>query len=298
MGDVARRFLKNTRNDENANAFRFINGFTTAKAIIRLETKVNTVTMLRNFHRCIIVVAIAYFSIASGAEAVELRLLSPHAMQTALNDLVPAFEQASGHRVTIVYAPASKLLREIQGGKAADVAILSPKQIEQLEEDDNVVEDSLTPVAKLEIGLIIRRGATKPDLGTIHRLKQTLLTAKSIASGNPRISVSGEYFADLIERLRIADAIKPKIKFLASSSAAVEAVARGEADIGIGMVSMANTEGTELAGVFPAQAKKSKSYAVGILATSDHMQAARDLASFVTSARSSATFKTNGFEAP
>ena len=49
------------------------------------------------------------------------------------------------------------------------------------------------------------------------------------------------------------------------------------------MASMANTDGTELAGVFPAQAKKSKSYAVGILATSDHMQAARDLAAFVTS---------------
>ena len=110
--------------------------------------------------------------------------------------------------------------------------------------------------------------------------------------------MSGEYFADLIERLRIADAIKPKIKLLLSSRAAVEAVARGEADVGIGMASMANPDGTELAGIFPAQAKKSKSYAVGILATSDHMQAARDLASFVTSPRSSATFKTNGFEAP
>ena len=96
--------------------------------------------------------------------AVELKLLSPHAMKTALNDLVPAFEQASGHRVTIFYAPASKLLREIQEGKVADVAILSPEEIEQLEEDDKVVEDSLAPVAKVEIGLIIQRGTTKPDL--------------------------------------------------------------------------------------------------------------------------------------
>ena len=289
--------LKSTRNDQDAKAFRFKNGFTAANGI-RLGTKVNMATMLRNFHRCIVVAAIAYFSIASGTEAVELRLLSPHAMKTALNELVPAFEQASGHRVTIFYAPASKLLREIQDGKIADVAILSPEEIQQLEENDKVVEDSLTPVAKLEIGLIIQRGATKPDLSTVHRLKQTLMTAKSIASGDPRISVSGKYFADLIERLRIADVLKPKIKFLPSSRAAVEAVARGDADVGIGMVSMANTDGTELAGVFPAQAKKSKSYAVGILTTSDHMQAARDLASFVTSPSSSATFKTNGFEGP
>ena len=289
--------LKSTRNDQDAKAFQFKNGFTAANGI-RLGTKVNMATILRNFHRCIVVAAIAYFSIGSGAEAVELRLLSPHAMKTALNELVPAFEQASGHRVTIFYAPASKLLREIQDGKVADVAILSPEEIQQLEENDKVVEDSLTPVAKLEIGLIIQRGATKLDLSTVHRLKQTLMTAKSIASGDPRISVSGKYFADLIERLRIADVLKPKIKFLSSSRAAVEAVAKGDADVGIGMVSMANTDGTELAGVFPAQAKKSKSYAVGILTTSDHMQAARDLASFVTSPNSSATFKTNGFERP
>ena len=77
--------------------------------------------------------------------------------------------------------------------------------------------------------------------------------------------MSGKYFAEMIERLRIADAIKPKIKFLPSSRAAVEAVAKGEADVGIGMVSMADTDGTESAGNFPAQAKKSKSYAVGIL---------------------------------
>ena len=254
------------------------------------------VPTLGNFHRYITALAIAYFSIASAADAVDLQLLSPNAMKTVLNDLIPQFEQASGHRVTIFYATASALIKEIEDGKVADVAILSPEQIEQLEEDDKVVEDSRTPIAKLEIGVIIRRGAAKPDLSTVHKLKQTLL--KSIASGDPRISAGGEYFAGLVERLRIADAIKPKIKSLPSGTAAVEAVAKGEADLGIGMVSMANTDGTELAGIFPAQAKKSKSYAVGILTTSDHMQAAKDFASFVTSPSSFATFKTNGFDSP
>ena len=187
---------------------------------------------------------------------------------------------------------------EIYIGRIADIAILSPEQIERLEEDGKVVEDSLTPVAKLEIGLIIRQGTTKPDISTVHKLKQTLMAARSVASGDPRTSASGEYFADLLARLRIADAIKPKIKFLSSSTAAIEAVAKGEADIGIGMASMANRDGTELAGIFPAQAKKLKSYAVGILTTSDHIQAAKDFASFVTSPSSLATFKTNGFETP
>jgi molybdate transport system substrate-binding protein len=253
---------------------------------------------LRHFHRCILAIAASYFFIASTGDAAELKLLSPRAMKTVLNDLIPQFEQASGHHVTIMYATAAKLVKEIEDGEIADVAILSPEQIEQLEEDEKVLEDSFTPVAKVEIGVIVRQGASRPDLSTVHKLKQTLMAAKSIALGDPRTSASGEYFVGLIERLRFAEAIRPKIRFVPSSTAAVDSVARGEADLGIGMVSMANREGTELAGVFPAQARKSKSYAVGILTSSDHMQAAKDLASFVTSPRSLATFKTNGFETP
>jgi extracellular solute-binding protein len=67
-------------------------------------------------------------------------------------------------------------------------------------------------VAKLKFGVIIRKGATKPDVSRVHALKQTLMATKSIASGDPESSASGKYFSSLIERLRIADAIKPKIK--------------------------------------------------------------------------------------
>ncbi|MGB8893730.1 MAG: substrate-binding domain-containing protein [Pseudolabrys sp.] len=167
---------------------------------------------------------------ASIAHAAELKVLSAQAMRPALNDLVPQFERSSGIQVTISYAPTSALVKDIEDGKMADLAILSPKQIEQLQEEDKIVEDSLTPVAKLEFGVIIRKGATKPEVSTVHALKQTLMSAKSIASGDPGSSASGNYFASLIERLRIADAIKPKIKTFSSGTAALEAIANGEAD--------------------------------------------------------------------
>jgi molybdate transport system substrate-binding protein len=110
------------------------------------------------------------------------------------------------------------------------------------------------------------------------------MSTKSIASGDPESSASGKYFASLIERLRIADAIKPKIKTFSSGTAALEAIANGEADIGVGLVSAANGPCTELAGVLPAQAKKFNSYAVGILT--------------ISSPTSLATMKSKGFDAP
>jgi molybdate transport system substrate-binding protein len=240
----------------------------------------------------------SFLVLASAANGADLKILSPHAIRPALNDLVPEFERLSGHRVIVSYATTSNLVKDIKAGKTADVAILPPEQIEQLQDDDKIIDDNLTPVAKLEIGLVIRKGATKPNLSTVHALKQTLLTAKSIASGDPKASASGEYFASLLERLRIADLVKPKIKLFPSGTAAVGAVANGEADIGVGMVSVANEGSTEVAGIFPAQAKKSKSYAVGVVTSSKETEAAKTLASFISSTNSRSNLKSKGFEAP
>jgi molybdate transport system substrate-binding protein len=232
------------------------------------------------------------------AHTAELTILSPQAMKPALSDLIPQFERSSGNQVTIFYSSASGLVREIEGGKMADLAILYPNQIEQLENEGRVVEHSIVPIAKLKFGVIIRKGVTKPDISRVHGLKKTLIDAKSIASGDPGSSASGKYFADLIERLQIADAIKTKIKTFPSGTAALEAVANGKADIAIWVISSANGPMTELAGVLPAQAKKSNSYAAGILTNSNQIKAAKALLSFISSPNSLVVMKSKGFDAP
>jgi molybdate transport system substrate-binding protein len=228
----------------------------------------------------------------------ELTVLSPQAMKSALSDLIPQFERSSGNQVTISYSSTSALIKEIQDGKMADLAILFPKQIEQLQDEGKIVEHSIVPIAKLAFGLIIRKGTTKPDVSTVHGLKQALLSAKSIASGDPESSASGKYFVNLTERLQIADAIKLKIKIFSSGAAALEAVANGEADLAIWVISSANGPGTELAGVLPAQAGKFNSYAAGILTNSKQIQAAKALSSFISSPTSLAIMKSKGFDTP
>src|SRR5512139_4060343 len=154
-----------------------------------------------------IAVMAVFLTVAGGVHAAELTLLSPQAMKPALSELIPQFERSSGTQVTIFYASGSTHVKNIQDEKTADVVILSPDQIEDLQEDDKIVEDSVTPIAKAELGLIIRKNAPKPEMSTVRTLSHTLLDAKSIALGDPENSASGEYFADLIERLQIADAI-------------------------------------------------------------------------------------------
>ena len=121
---------------------------------------------------------------------------------------------------------------------------------------------------------------------------------KSIASGDPKNSSTGSYFAKLLERLQIADAVKPKIKTFSSGTAALEAIALGEADLGVWVISGANEPGIELAGVLPAQAKKFNAYMAGILTTSNQRQAAKALLSFISSSNSLAAMKSKGYNAP
>jgi molybdate transport system substrate-binding protein len=248
----------------------------------------------------LLVIALAVGSLAPTGltEAAELTLLSPRIMKPALSDLIPEFERSSGQQVTISYISASVLVREIEEGKTGDVVILSPRQIEQLRNKGKIVDDNFLPIAKIEYGVFVRRGAPKPDLSRVRMLKQTLLSAKSIALGDPRNSTTGSYFANLIERLQIADAVKPKIKTFSSGTAALEAIAAGEADLGVWVISGANEPGIELAGVLPAQAKKFNAYTAGILMTSNQKQAAKALVSFMSSANSLATMKSKGYNAP
>lgn len=149
----------------------------------------------------------------------------------------------------------------------------------------------------MELGIRVAKSGSSLAL-RLRALKKTLMSAKSIALGDPESSASGKYFANLIERLRNSDSIKLKYKTFSSGTAALEAVANGKADIAVAVVSAANGPGTELAGVFPSQAKSSYSYAIGILTSSNQIPAAETLASFISSPKSLGAMKSKGFNAP
>jgi molybdate transport system substrate-binding protein len=232
------------------------------------------------------------------ANAADLKILSPQVMRSVLDEIVPRFERLSGNQVTISYATTSSQVDKIEAGIVADLAILSPEKIKELQDENKIVKNKAVSIAKIEFGVIVRKGATKPDVSTVRALKQALISAKSIAAGNPEASMTGEYFDSLIERLQIANDIRPKTKLFSSGTAALQAVASGEAEIAVGVVSAGIEPGTEFAGALPAQAKKLNSYAVGILTSSNQIEAAKALALFISSPASLAVFKSKGFAAP
>jgi molybdate transport system substrate-binding protein len=238
-------------------------------------------------------------SLVATANAAEVRLLSPQAMRPVLSELIPQFERSSGHKVTIDYGSAASLTQRVEKGEVADAVIVSTKQNEQLRKEGRIAADSHVAIAKVGFGLIVRSGATRPDISSVDALKRTILAAKSIGTGDPaKGSSSGRFFAALIERLGIAGEARPKIKLFASGTAALQAVEKGELELAFEITSAAVRPGIELGGALPAEVQSYNSYVGGIVLAGKEAAAATTLLKFLGSPTGRAIMKAKGFELP
>ena len=232
---------------------------------------------------------------AGCAQAAEIRMLASNAVKTSLEVLVPEFEKAAEHKLVITFGAASELKTEIDKGAAFDVAILTPAAIDALTKDGKASAAGRADIAHAPFGLAVRKGASKPDIGTVEGFKQALLKANSIAyveagAGSP-------YFKSLLERLGIADQVRPKLKPQPTSNPAAKAVANGEAELGITAISeILPYAGAEVAGPLPAEIQFYSVSTGAVAANSKVGEAARAVLRFLTTPAAAAVLKAKGLE--
>ena len=210
--------------------------------------------------------SVAVLSLLTGpllgqAVAAELKVLSAGAMRAVLQELAPAFEKSSGHKLVIEYATAGKVEEKVTAGEdAIDVAILSKPRADKLVRVAKLVGGTATTLASAPIGLAVKKGAPKPDISSVEAFKKSLLAAKSIAYTDPASgATSGTHLAQIIDKLGIANELKPKIKLVSppagqGSARAGEFVQRGEAEIAMQPISeLKEVDGIEVVGALPAE---------------------------------------------
>jgi molybdate transport system substrate-binding protein len=177
----------------------------------------------------------------SAVSAAEIRVFSGGNMATILNELRRTFEKSSGHTLAIEYMSAGQVQNRIQNGEAADAIVVLETFSEPLAKAGKI--EPVTRVANSSVGVVVKTGAPKPDVSNREALKQTLLAAKSVAYIDPRNGAPGGiFFAGVIEGLGIATEVMAKAKLQTGSppmggASVAEAVAKGEAELGVGQVS-------------------------------------------------------------
>jgi len=173
-------------------------------------------------------VALALMQQGVPAQSAEIRVFSSAAPRGVFRDLVPDFERTTGHRVLINYEFAADLKRRIEAGDPFDVAILPPDMADDLVQRGKLAAGSRVDIGRTGMGVAVRKGAPKPDISTVDAFRRALLEVPMVAYANG--GMTGAHFADILARLGIAQAMKEKLRPY-SSVGAVEAVARGEADL-------------------------------------------------------------------
>jgi molybdate transport system substrate-binding protein len=147
-------------------------------------------------------------------------------------------------------------------------------------------------IARVGYGVAVRAGTAKPDMGTAEALKQTLLKAQTIAT-LPE-SAAGAYVLSVFARLGIGEEIKAKIKAQKTPGEIPQAVAKGDAELGVFLTNVLIAPGVELAGSFPAELQQELLFTAAVAQASKEADAAKALITFLRSPAATTVLKAKG----
>jgi molybdate transport system substrate-binding protein len=233
----------------------------------------------------------------AAAESVEIKVLTSVALTSALDELAPQFERATGNKLSIGYSLIADIKKRIIAGEAADVIILSRPVMDDLQKQDKIAPGSIADIVGTPVAVAVKAGAPKPDISSVDALKRSLLAAKSIVYADPaKGGASGVYFARVVDQLGLAEQLKSRT-ILVPGAQAADVVAKGEAEIGIAQASeIVPVAGAQLVGPLPGEFNSVTKFTAGLGAGSKASDAAKSLIQFLKGPAASAVFKSKGLE--
>lgn len=225
--------------------------------------------------------------------AAEVKVRSPVALKHVFERVGPEFERSTGNKLTIIWGESGGIRADIEKGEPFDVAFLTLGFVDELIKQGKLDSATRTPVARSGIGIIIRKGASKPDVSTTEALKRTFLAAKSI--GFVEHSASSRYIPVLLKRLDLIDALKDKMKPLHGPVGPF--VGAGDPEIAISqMAAIQPSDGAEVAGPLPPEVQLYTIFAAAVRPSSDPTAIA--FLKLMSSPAAVAALKETGLEPP
>ena len=212
-------------------------------------------------------------------------------MRAVLDAVAPAHAAANGIAVVRVYDSSVALMKHIAEGESADAAVFTAAAIDDLIAQRKVIER--TDLSKSFVGIAVAKGAPKPDISTPEKFRQAMLTAKSIA--HSKTGASGLYFASLIAKLGLADALAPKITV--EDGIVGKLAARGDVEIAVQQISeLMQADGADIVGPLPDALQSITIFSAGVFAASGQQAAAKAFVAHLASPAVAPVIRQKGME--
>jgi len=250
----------------------------------------------RSIH--IFTIAVLLLSLATRLEAAQLKLFLGGAVTESVKKIGSEFSKKTSHQIDVTSNTSGALQKMLESGTKADIVLVASPTMDALEKDHLIIAGTRFDVARGLIGVGIRPGAAAPNLSSADAFKKSLLAARSISFVDPKSGgTSGTHMAKVLEQMGIAAEMQKKIVYRTQGSEVADAVAKGDAEIGITFTSeLAPNKGVKVAGVLPDSIQLPTNYSVAIPVGAPNADAARAFLKELKTAPAQAAFKEAGLE--
>lgn len=228
------------------------------------------------------------------ARAADITVLASGATKEVIDEILPSFEKSSGHKVGIAFTGTANIKKRIAAGEVYDLVIAGGPVIDAFIQQGKIATGSRGDLMKSGVGVAVRAGAPKPDIGSSEALKKALLSAKSIGYSN---GPSGDYVVIMVGRMGIADQVKSRMKQVPSGMRISSMIESGEVEIGFQQVSeLIHEKGIDYLGPLPAEVQKITVFSAGLHTGAKEPEAAKALVKTLTSPASAIVIRAHGME--